>query len=295
MRRFAFPDRRLLRIGEIDAGAPDHVFAELSRPIVAMTRVMKRAHDVVENFLAVQCHHRLEAVLRHHVDRAAAGDRHPHLDRQMLRARHAGDVLEIVAAIRHPWRAFVILALVMELLLVEALQQELQLLLEQLAIGVGVKQWRAERLDLARVIAAPDAHDDAPVGDDIRHRVILGEADRMPHRQNVEGAAEFEPPRLRCEPQPPLDQIGDALIAFALEVMLRAPEAVIACFVHDARDVERGLKHLRQPLVRVAPLVRRRAVEADIVELDLPDIERVKAFDHGGAQPLSIPEHCSVF
>ena len=125
MRRFAFPDRRLLRIGEIDAGAPDHVFTELRRPIVAMTRVMKCAHDVVENFLAVQCHHRLEAVLRHHVDRAAAGDRHPYLDRQMLRARHAGDVLEIVAAIRHPWRAFVILALVMELLLVEALQQEL--------------------------------------------------------------------------------------------------------------------------------------------------------------------------
>src|SRR5712672_561687 len=125
MRRLEAADRLFLGVGEIDAGAPDHVLTELCRPIVAMTRVMKCAHDVVENFLAVQCHHRLEAVLRHHVDRAAAGDRHPYLDRQMLRPRHAGDVLEIVAAIRHPWRAFVILALVMELLLVEALQQEL--------------------------------------------------------------------------------------------------------------------------------------------------------------------------
>src|SRR5205085_9121438 len=195
----------------------------------------------------------------------------------------ASGVLETRSPIREPRPAIVITPRVKEPLPLEATSTEAVAAPRPARDWRWRQQWRAERLDLARVIAAPDPHDDAPVGDDIRHRVILGEPDRMPHRQNVEGAAEFEPPRLRCEPQPPLDQIGDALIAFTLEVMLGAPEAVIACFVHDARDVERGLKHLRQPLVRVAPVIGRRAVEANIVELDLPDIERVKAFDHGGA------------
>src|SRR5436309_3054110 len=79
------------------------------------------------------------------------------------------------------------------------------------------------------------------------------------------------------------------------QVMSGAPEAVIAELIHDARDVERGLKHLRQPLVRIAPLVGRRAVEADIVQLDLANIERVKAFDHGGVLPLLISERRSGF
>jgi hypothetical protein len=42
------------------------------------------------------------------------------------------------------------------------------------------------------VVAAPDAEDDPPpTGQNVGHRVILGEAERMPHGQDVEAAAEI--------------------------------------------------------------------------------------------------------
>jgi hypothetical protein len=84
--------------------------------------------------------------------------------------------------------------------LVEALEQKLELLLEQLAIGVSVEQRRAERFDLAGVIAAADTHDHTPVGHDVGHGIVFGQPDRMPHRQHIEGAAELEPLGLGREP-----------------------------------------------------------------------------------------------
>src|SRR5581483_1462079 len=64
------------------------------------------------------------------------------------------------------------------------------------------------------------------------------------------------------------------------EMVLGPPEAVIAEFVHDLRDALRRLEHLGQPLVGIAPVVCRGAVEPDIVEIDLADIERVKPLYH---------------
>src|SRR2546430_3855729 len=49
-------------------------------------------------------------------------------------------------------------------------------------------------------------------GHDVRHRVVLGEADGVPHREDVEGAAELEAPRLRGEPERELDQVREALV-----------------------------------------------------------------------------------
>src|SRR5215472_2904861 len=140
-------DRFLLGIGEIDAGAPDHVLAELLRAPVAVAGVVVGAHDVVQDLLAVQGHHRLEAVARHHVDGLAAGDRHPNLDRQMLWPRDHRDLLELIAAVRHWRRALEVLALVMERLLVEAFEEQLQPLLEIFAIGLRIEERRAEALD----------------------------------------------------------------------------------------------------------------------------------------------------
>ena len=100
-------------------------------------------------------------------------------------------------------------ALVVERLLVEAFEQQVEPFLEDRAVGVGVEQRGAQGLNLAGVVAAPDAHDHAAIGDDVGHRVILGEPDRVPHRQDIETAAEFEPLGLRRQPQPPLDQIGE--------------------------------------------------------------------------------------
>ena len=43
----------------------------------------------------------------------------------------------------------------------------------------------------------------------------------------------------------------------------------------------RGAEDLGEALVGVAALVGGRAVEADVVEVDLADVEDVEAFDHG--------------
>src|SRR6266850_86760 len=277
----------LARVGEIDAGAPDDVLAELLALAVLGARVAIRLDDVVEDLLAVQGDHGLEILRRHVVDRLAAGDRHPDLDGQVLGARHARDLAELVAAVLDGRRHVVSLAVVAERLLVEALQHQVHLLLEQLAVGRLIDDGGAERFHLARVIAAAHAHDHAAVGDDVRHRVVLGEADRMPHGQHIERAAELEPLGLRGEPQGELDQVREALVAFALEVVLGRPQRVVAEGVHLLGDVLRRPEHLGEAVVAVAALVGGHARQADVLELDLTDVQGVKSLDHRAVHPPS--------
>jgi hypothetical protein len=278
-------DRLLAAVSEVDAGAPDHVLAELLLAAVPRAGGVIGAHGVVQDLLTVERHHRLEAVARHHVDGLAARDRHPDVDRQMLGAGNDGDLLEPVAAIVDRRRTLEMLALEMKGILVEALEQKLELLLEQRAVGLGVEQRRAEGLDLARMIAAADPHDDAPVGHDVGHGIVFRQPDRMPHRQDVEGAAELEALGLGGEPQPELDQVRQALVALALEMVLGRPQHVVAEAVHGLRHVARGEEGLAQPVVGIAALVRRRAGEPDILELDLADIEDVEVPDHFAPSP----------
>src|SRR5437867_4484247 len=275
------------RVGKIDAGAPDHVLAELLRTAVLGAGVAVRLHDVVEDLLAVERHHGLEILRRHVVDRLAAGDRHPDLDGQVLGARHARDLAQLVTAVLHGRRHVVLLAVMAERFFVEALQHQLDLLLEQLAVGRLVDDGRAERFDLARVIAAAHTHDHAAVGDDVRHRVVLGEADGMPHRDHVERAAELEPLRLRGEPQRELDQVWEALVALVLEVVLGRPQRVVAEGVHLLGDVFRRPEHLGEAGVGVATGVGGRARQADVLELDLTNVQGVKSLDHRAVHPPS--------
>src|SRR5205814_7700889 len=81
-----------------------------------------------------------------------------------------------------------------ERLPLECLEQNLDPLLEHLAVGVLVEERRTKGLDLAGVVAAPDAEDDPPAGQDVGHRVILGEAQRVPHWHDVEAAADVDVP-----------------------------------------------------------------------------------------------------
>src|SRR5262249_14195502 len=186
------------------------------------------------------------------------------------------------------------LALVVEGLLVEALQQELELLLEQLAVLLGIEQRRAERLHLAGVIAAADAHDDAAVGDDVGHGVVLGHADRVPHRQHVEGAAELEPLGLRGEPQRELDEVRKALVALALKMVLGRPQRVVAERVHLLGDVFGRPEDLREAIVGIATGVGGCARPPDVLELDLTDVQGVKSFDHRAVHPPSTTSVCPV-
>jgi hypothetical protein len=69
----------------------------------------------------------------------------------------------------------------------------------------------------------------------------------------------------------------------ALEVVLSGPQRVEAKLVHELSHVARSEERLAQPLVGIAPLVGWRAVEADMVEFDLPDIEDMEFSDHSDA------------
>jgi hypothetical protein len=109
----------------------------------------------------------------------------------------------------------------------------------------------------------------------------------MPHRQHVEAAAEFEPLGLAGEPGAELDQIGQAFIALALEMMLGGPQRVEAERVHLLGDVARRGEGLAQPLAGIAPVVRRGTVEPDLVELDLADIEHMEMLDHDARASLT--------
>jgi hypothetical protein len=174
-----------------------------------------------------------DAVFRHELEGAfgAALDRLPAFDRQPLRRRHQGDLLEGVAAIRPLRRDRVVLALVREGLALEGLKQDLDTLLEHLAVGVLVNERRAEGLDLADVVAAPGAKDHPPAGQDVGHRVILGEAQRMPHRHDVEAAVDLYVLGDAAQVHRHHQKVWDQFRAFRLEMMLGHPKGV-AALVH---------------------------------------------------------------
>jgi hypothetical protein len=161
-----------------------------------------------------------------------------------------------------------------ENVLPERPEDHVELLLEQLAIGVLVEQGRSERLHLARLVASPRSENDPPPGHDVRDRIVLGKPNWVPDRQNVEGAAELQPRRLGREPGVEQDQVREHLVPLALEVVLGRPEAVEASFVHQLRKLPGSVERLDQPFVRIAPLVCRLAVTAHVVEFDEPNIER---------------------
>jgi hypothetical protein len=93
--------------------------------------------------------HAAGAVLRHEIEGAlrAALDRLSAFDREPLRCRHQCDFLQRIAAIRHLGRDRIELALVLERLALECLEQDLDALLEYLAVGILVDERRAEGLD----------------------------------------------------------------------------------------------------------------------------------------------------
>ena len=102
----------------------------------------------------------------------------------------------------------------------------------------------------------------------------------MPGRGDVEGAAELESTRLACEVGAEQDQVRQDLVALALEVVLGHPQGVVAELVHRARDALGHRHALDQALVGVRALVRRGAVEADVVECDVADVQDREFLDY---------------
>jgi hypothetical protein len=142
-----------------------------------------------------------------------------------------------------------VLALVREGALVERCEDEIDLLLEQLAVGGLIEQGRPERLDLAGVVAAPDAEHDPAVGQPVDGGEVLGHPDRVPHRRDVEAAADPDVPGEMAEMESQHQHVRDALVPFALEVVLGQPEDVVAGPVHELRDGLALRKHRGQVVV----------------------------------------------
>src|SRR5262249_799833 len=120
----------------------------------------------------------LDPVLGHEVEgaRRTADDGLPNLNRATDQTRHQRDLFELIAALGHLGRKRVVLAAVREGVFVERLHDDLELLLEQLAVRRIVQHGGAECLDLASVVATADAEDHPSVGEDVGHREILGQS-----------------------------------------------------------------------------------------------------------------------
>ena len=210
----------------------------------------------------------------------------PDLHRLADGPRHHRNLFQVITAIGHGRRDGVVLALVAPRFLVERLQDDLHLLQEQLPVGVVVDDGRAESLHLTGMVAPPDAEDHAPAGQDVRHGEVLGDAQRMPHGYDVESLPEFQVFGLPGQVDPHEDQVGNALVALVLEVVLGHPHAVEAALIHVLGQRLGMLVSLRQLLVGVATLVGRRAVRAHVVQVDLPHVQNRKPLNHPAHAPL---------
>ena len=159
----------------------------------------------------------------------------------------------------------------------------IDLFLEQLPVGCLVDQRRAEGLDLPRMVAAADTEHHAAVRQDVGHRVVLGEAQRVPHRGDVEAAAELQAFCDLREMHREHEHVGDAFVSLALEMMLRHPEGVIAEPVHELGHGLRFVEHGGEALVGEAAVVHRHAAVAHIVHVDMAGEQAIEFGDHDAA------------
>ena len=153
---------------------------------------MVGAEELLDDSLTAQGSHSLDALPGDEVNGASAGNRLPDIDRAVQRARNQSDVLQLIAPVRDIRRNLVILAVMAERLLVEGLEDNVDLLLEELPVGVLVKQRRPKCLYLAGLVAATDAEDEPATGQHVAHGEVFGQPQRVPHGHNVEGCAELQ-------------------------------------------------------------------------------------------------------
>ena len=165
--------------------------------------------------------------------------------------------------------------------LAEGLDQHLHLLLEQFPVGVAVQHGGGEGLHLAGVVASAHAKDDPTLGQYVGHGEVLGQAQGMPHGSDVEAAAVLQPLGVGGQVQAEHQQVGDALVALGLEVVLGHPELVVAQALQVAGEVQGPVKGLGQLLVGIVAVVGRQTLKAQVVVHHVPGIGSAKAAKHG--------------
>jgi hypothetical protein len=241
----------------------------------------------------------LDAVLDHEVQapRAGADDGLPALHGTPERAGHQREPGQLVTAIGDGRRQRVVLAVMREGLLVEGLHDDVDLLLEDLPVGLGVEHGTAQRLDLARVVAAAHAEDHAPAREDVGHGEVLGQPERVPHGRDVEAAPEAQPLGHVSQVHGVHQDVGDDLVALVLEVVLGQPQRVVAQVIHGPGQGVGLLEHRGQVLIGVPALVGRGGVLAEVSQIHVSGVERRELGDHGRACPppmRSVRARCSM-
>ena len=87
-----------------------------------------------------------------------------------------GDLFQVVSPIGDVNRDVVVLAVVRERLLVEGLEDDIDLLFEEVSVGLLVKEWVAEHLDLACVVAPAHPKDHPAPGQHVGGGVVLSKS-----------------------------------------------------------------------------------------------------------------------
>ncbi len=162
----------------------------------------------------------------------------------------------------------------------EGLHDDVHLLLEEIAIGLGVEHRSSESLDLARVVSAAHPEGDAPAGQNVGGGVVLGQPERVPHGGDVEAAPDAKPRGQVRQVDGEHQDVGDALVALVLEVVLGQPEGVVAVLVHAPGDGLRLLEHGGQVLVRIAALIGGRGQLPHVAQVDVSRVDVRELGDH---------------
>ena len=113
----------------------------------------------------------------------------------------------------------------------------------------------------------------------------------MPHRSDVEAAADPEAPGLVGQIDGHHEDVRDAFVTFWLEVVLGEPERVVAPVVEHAREGARLLQGRGQVFVGKAASIHGGAAVPDVVHVDVTGVQAVEFRDHRALR--SRPGACS--
>jgi hypothetical protein len=138
------------------------------------------------------------------------------------------------------------------------------------------------------VIAAADAEAHTAAGEHVRHGEVFGEPERMPHRRDVEAAPDLQPLGLVSQVERHHQDVRDAFVAFALEMMLGEPEGVVPASIEQARQIPCLGEGGDEVLVGKHAAVHGGAAVADVVHVDVAGVQAVEFGDHAFSLPFAI-------
>src|SRR5215471_18248740 len=76
------------------------------------------------------------------------------------------------------------------------------------------------------------------------------------------------------------NEIWKTLVPLVLKMVLSGPQGIEAEFIHEHSDLFGHAKTFDESFIRIAPCIRRGAIPPDVFQLNLPNIENRKVFDH---------------